>query len=274
MARVGGRQRAARDVGAEEDSDFFVRALARGLSVLGLFDSEHPDWGLNDICERTGMSKTTAYRMLRTLEATEFLAYEAETERYHLGKALIPAAYLAMSYVGFARVAHPHLEALATETGETVELTVSGPGGAIVVDQVASQNPFRLNLPIGRVQNSASTSSFRMHIAYLPPAEQRRLLLRGTLARTANTMTDPDDILQRLAAEKAEGLAYDLEEQDLGVCAVSAPVLERDGSLRAVLTLVAPAERFGPKDRKKTSEAVRAAAAKLSGLLAGALTGD
>jgi IclR family KDG regulon transcriptional repressor len=274
VARAGGRQRSPLEIGAEEDSDFYVRALARGLSILGLFDSEHPDWSLNEICTRTGMSKTTAYRMVRTLEATEFISYDARTERYHLGRALIPAAYLAMSYVGFVRVAHPLLENLAEETGETVELAVSAPGGAIVVDQVASRNPFRLNLPIGRVQNLASTSSFRIHTAYLPAAEQRRLLAKGTPARTPNTMTDPDLLLERMAAEKAEGLAYDLEEQDLGVCAVSAPVLERDGGLRAVLTVVAPAERFGVKDRKKKSEAVRATASKLTGLLGGAPPGD
>ena len=87
-------------------------------------------------------------------------------------------------------------------------------------------------------------------------------------------MTDPEQIMERMAAEKAEGLAFDLEEQDLGVCAVSTPVFERDGSLRAILTLVAPAERFGPEDRKKKSEAARETAARLTELLAGGSAGD
>lgn len=269
MARAGGRQRSSVEGRSNEDSDFYVRALARGLSVLAVFDIEHPTLSLKDICARTGMSKTTAYRMVRTLEATEFLAYDAKTELYHLGRALIPAAYLAMSYIGFARVAHPLLERLSEKTGETVELTVAGPGEAVVVDQVASRNPFRLTLPIGRVQSTASVSSFRVYLAHLPEAEQRRLLEKGTAARTPHTMTDPEQIMERMAAEKAEGLAFDLEEQDLGVCAVSTPVFERDGSLRAILTLVAPAERFGPKDRKKKSEAVRETAARLTELLAG-----
>ena len=76
MARTGGRQRSAVAPGAQEESDFYVRALARGLSVLALFDIEHPTLGLKDICARTGMSKTTAYRMVRTLEAAEFLGID------------------------------------------------------------------------------------------------------------------------------------------------------------------------------------------------------
>ena len=273
MARAGGRQRSVDRSRPDEENDSFVRALARGLSVLALFDIEHPDWGLNDICARTGMSKTTAYRMVRTLEAADFLVYDSQRERYHLGKAMIPGAYLTMSYIGFARVVHPFLERLSEDTGETIELTVSGPGGAVVVDQVASSNPFRLNLPIGRIQNLASTSAFRMHMAYLSGAEQRKMLGGSQVARTPNTVTDPGEIIERLAAERAEGLAYDLEEQDLGVCAVSAPVLEHDGTVRAVLTLVAPAERFGPKDRKRKSEAVRAAAARLTEYLSSGVVG-
>jgi IclR family acetate operon transcriptional repressor len=205
--------------------------------------------------------------MVRTLEASGFLAYDEQTERYHLGGAMIPAAYLAMSYVGFARVAHPFLERLSEATGETAELTVMSSGGAVVVDQVPSKHPFRINLPIGRVQNSTSMSGFRMHLAFMPAGEQRKHLKRGQPALTPNTVTDPEEIMERMAAERAEGLAYDLEERDLRVCAVSVPVLGLDGHPRAVLSVVAPSERFGPRERKKKAEVVKKVALDLSNQL-------
>ena len=271
MARAGGRQREGQ---LGEDSGSFVRALSRGLGVLALFDMEHPEWGLNDICSRTGMSKTTAYRMVRTLEAMEFVAYDSHTERYHLGKAMIPGAYVVMSYVGFVRAAHPFLERLSEVTGETVELTVGVPGGAVVADQVLSTHPFRLNLPTGRLQSNVAASSFRLHLAYASEGEQRRVLSRGLPALTPHTMTDPEQLLARMATERADGLSWDIEEQDLRVCAVSAPVLERDGSLRAALTVVAPAERFGPRERKKATEAVRNSALQLAEYLNGRAIND
>ena len=49
-------------------------------------------------------------------------------------------------------------------------------------------------------------------------------------------------MLERAAAE---GVAFDLEEQDIGVCAVSAPVFGPGGDVLAVLTVVAPSDRFG-----------------------------
>ena len=264
MARAGGRQRSSIKGPADEDSEFFVRALARGLSVLVLFDIEHPEWGLNEICRATGMSKTTAYRMVRTLEAKDYLVYDPSVERYHLGGATIPGAYLAMSYVGFVRVAHPLLERLAETTGETVELTVGSAEGAVVVDEVATAHPFRLNRPTGRVLTSIANSSFRLHTAFRPISEQIKILRSAQHNPAPGPSADPDAIIRRMAAEREDGLAWDVEEQDRGVCAVSAPVFERDGSLKAVVTMVAPAERYGPRVRKQKAEALRSAAAELT----------
>jgi DNA-binding IclR family transcriptional regulator len=271
MARTGGRQRLSGVARVEEESELYVRALARGLSIMALFDIQHPEWGLNEICEQTKISKTTAYRMLRTLEAKDVLAYDAVTEKYHLGRANIPLAYLALSYVGFVRAAHPFLEELASLTGETVELTVAGPSGAIVVDQVATTHPFRLNLPTGRIVTDLANSACRLHLAYEPASEQEKFLSRN---KRANASLDRQELATRLEGEKAEGLATDLEELDKGVSAASAPVFERDGSLKAVLTVVAPAERFGSRERKRNIDALRSTAAKMTKYLGGEPVGD
>ncbi|MFH0915678.1 MAG: IclR family transcriptional regulator [bacterium] len=270
MARTGGRPRSSIEGRSEEDSDLFVRALARGLTILALFDVEHPRWSLNEVCERTGISKTTAYRMLRTLECKDFVVFDAETERYHLGRATIPGAYLALSYVGFVRATHPFLEELAEATGETVELTVAGAGGAVVVDQVATTHPFKPNLPIGRILSSVANSSLRMHVAFRPEAERQRILRTAQHRLTPHTVTDPELIARQLATAVQEGVSYDLEEQDMGVCAVSAPVFGPDGDVKAVVTVVAPSERFGPRERKRKADAVKSTAAEMTRYLSGA----
>lgn len=264
MARAGGRRRSPVHDQSGEESDLFVQALARGLTILALFDIEHPQWSLSEICARTGISKTTAYRMLRTLEWKDYVVFDPETELYHLGRATIPGAYLALSYVGFVRAVHPFLEELAEATGETVELTVEGAGGAVVVDQVATSHPFKANLPIGRVLSSVANSSFRMHVAFRPEAERQKILRSAQLRFTPNTVTDPEQIENQLAAAVRDGVSYDIEEQDLGVCAVSAPVFGADGAVRAVVTVVAPSERFGPREKRKNTEAVKNIAAEMT----------
>jgi DNA-binding IclR family transcriptional regulator len=264
MARAGGRPRASLGGRSEEESDLYVQALARGLSVLALFDVEHPEWSLNDICERTGISKTTVYRMLRTLEWKGFVAFDADKERYHLGPAMIPGAYLTLSYVSFVRYTHPFLEDLAKATGETVELTVESAQGAVVVDQVATSHPFKPNLPTGRILGNMANSAVRMWVALRPPEERARLLREQQLKFTPHTTTDPAELAEMLARAAEEGVAYDLEEQDLGVCAVSAPVFGPGGDVLAVLTVVAPSDRFGPEARARNTEAVKRKASQMT----------
>ena len=264
MARSGGRPRSAVEDQSGEESDLFVQALARGLTILGLFDIDHPRWSLSEICARTGISKTTAYRMLRTLEWKDYVVFDPDAELYHLGRATIPGAYLALSYVGFVRALHPFLEELAEATGETVELTVEGAGGAVVVDQVATTHPFKPNLPIGRVLSSVANSSFRMHVAFRSEAEREKILRSAQLRLTPHTVTDREQIANRLAAAVRDGVSYDVEEQDLGACAVSAPVFGADGTVRAVVTIVAPSERFGPREKRKNTEAVKNIAAEMT----------
>jgi DNA-binding IclR family transcriptional regulator len=272
MARTGGRLRSSVEGHPEEENDLFVRALARGLTILALFDVEHPEWSLHEICARTGLSKTTAYRMLRTLEWKDFVVFDPVTELYHLGRATIPGAYLALSYVGFVRAAHPFLEELAEATGETVELTVAGAGGAVVVDQVATTHPFKPNLPIGRILSSVANSSLRMHVAFRPEAEREKILRSAQLRLTPHTVTDPEEIAGQLATAVLDGVSYDIEEQDLGVCAVSAPVFGADGDVKAVVTVVAPSERFGPREKKRNTDAIKNTAAEMTRYLTQAAT--
>lgn len=274
MARAGGRPRSPLPGGSQEEGGLYVQAVARGLTILALFDVEHPEWSLQDISARTGISRTTAYRMLRTLEWKEYVVFDSDTERYHLGRAMIPGAYLALSYVGFARSTHPYLEELAKETGETVELTVESAQGAVVVDQVATSHPFKPNLPIGRTLRNMANSAVRMWAATRPQEERARLVREPQLKLTPRTTTEPGEVAAMLERAAAEGVAYDLEEQDLGVCAVSAPVVGPDGDVRAVLTVVAPSDRFGPEARSRNTRAVKKTAAEMTTIFGGKVASE
>ncbi len=177
---------------------------------------------------------------------------------------MIPGAYLSLSYVSFVRSTHPFIEELAKATGETVELTVESAQGAVVVDQVATSHPFKPNLPTGRILRNVANSAVRMWVALRSEEERARLLREPQLKFTPHTTTDPQVLADMLERAAAEGVAYDLEEQDLGVCAVSAPVFGPGGDVLAVLTVVAPSDRFGAEGRSRNAEAVKKKAAEMT----------
>ena len=228
MARIGGRQRSA--AGEQAGSSLYVQSLAHGLAILSLFDVEHPVWSLGDITKQSGLSKTTAYRMLRTLERAGFVPFDPGSECYNIGPATIPLAYLTVSHVD-------------------------------------TSHPFKPNLPLGRVLRNLANSCMKIFAAHQSEEERERLLLGPHAALTPHTITDPALLREELRRVAEEGIAFDREEQDLGICAVSAPVFGLYGEVKAVVTVIAPAERFSPEKSVRNVEAVRAAAAELTAYL-------
>jgi len=257
----------AGSVERNNDDVFQVRALSRGLRVLALFTVDHPEWSLSDLSRRTGLHKATAYRMTRTMEAEGFLVFDTTTGKYHLGPATIPLSFLASAQSELVRLARPYLEELAELTGETTNLAVEVEGSVVVIGQVLTSHPFKPSLPLGRVLTDLANTHGQLFAAFRPEGERARLLAAPQAKLTPNTVTDSVEIAAKLVRVADEGVAFDLEEHGLGICAVAAPVRDQSGDVKATLSVVAPKERFGAQEKKKHAQAVKRVAASFSAYL-------
>ena len=74
-------------------------------------------------------------------------------------------------------------------------------------------------------------------------------------------------LARELELAASEGVAFDIEERNIGTCAVAAPVRDQLGKVVAALSVIAPTGRFGPAEKKSHAEAVKASAVALSGFL-------
>ena len=75
----------------------------RGCSCSGLFDVDNPEWSLKELRERAGLPKATTRRLMKTLEAANWVAYDQDSGKYHLGSSALRALYLAMSHSELVR---------------------------------------------------------------------------------------------------------------------------------------------------------------------------
>ncbi len=250
-----------------------LRTLERGLQILSLFDVEHQEWTFGEVCRASGLSKATAFRFLKKMEAMRYLGYDEQTRTYHLGSSLLAAAYLASAHSQIARIARPLLEELAAATGEAVNIALGTDEGPLIVDAVYAPTAFRPHLHVGVVLRGLTAAHTRVFAAYASEEERLKLLLGEQEKRTEHTITDPQTLAGILAKVKEEGICYSQEEWFIGSCAAAVPVFDCTGTVRQSVAIIAPKERFRPEDQLRYGEALHRTAAELSLELGGASRG-
>lgn len=254
-------------VGRDADDGVLVGVLSKALRLLSLFRSDYPEWTLTELRRELGLSKTTTYRIARTMEFEGFLVFDETRATYHLGPAMIPGMYLVNSYSEIVRLAKPYLEDLVEKTQETACVAVEKDGAVVVADQALTPRTFKPAMPTGRVLDDIANANSKLFAAFSPQDVRARILAAPREPLTPNTIVDPAELAEELDRIAREGVAYDIEEQRPGVCGVSAPVRDQSGEMRAAITIVAPAERFDPDLMVKYAGLVREAADSLSNYL-------
>jgi len=244
-----------------------TRTLEKGLFLLGLFDADHPEWNLRDLRERAGLPKATTRRLMKTLEAGRWVAYDPDAGTYHLGSAMLRAVYLATSHEELVRVAHPYIVDLTAETTESCSLSVWTDEGALIVDTVLTPRLFRPRTYVGMLLDGLASADAKALIAFGPEDAWDSLLARPIEARTDKTVTDPERIREMWCSYRQQGVAYDWGEWNIEAPAVAAPVYDREGRVLASIGVVMPVERSDEESMRAHTEAVKRAAAALSAAL-------
>ncbi|MEI6291923.1 MAG: helix-turn-helix domain-containing protein, partial [Chloroflexota bacterium] len=105
-------------------SRYNIEALSRGLEILSLFSARCPTLSLMQIVEKLHINKSTAFRVLSTLESMQYLEHDPSTRLYRPGLKVLQLGFTAINGIELRQLARPHLERLSQLVGETVSLAV------------------------------------------------------------------------------------------------------------------------------------------------------
>jgi DNA-binding IclR family transcriptional regulator len=224
-----------------------AQSVERALAVLRCFERAPGSLGVSEIAVATGLSVSTAHRLVRALCAGGLLTQDLRTDRYQLGPLLVVLGRRAEDQLGYAR-ALPALESLAEATGESVNLGIRSGVEVLVVLAVASSQPLRFDQLAGSRVPIHTSAMGKCLLAFAGPGADPL----GDLPRlgrfTDRTITRRDDLLAALEQTRARGWALNDEERNRGVRAVAAPVFDANGAAVAAVAVQGPALRL-PDDR-------------------------
>jgi DNA-binding IclR family transcriptional regulator len=220
-----------------------IQSVDRAVALLrAVATATDGDATLQALAERTGLNRSTAWRILATLEH-HGLVERRDGGGYAVGvsAARIGAAFAAD---GLVRRAHPVIAHLATLSGETATIAVTRGTGLYYVDQVAATRAESDNW-LGRSVPLHCTSTGKAYLAWLPDDEVEELLPARLPRFTATTTTERSRLLAELHDTRARGYSTCAGELETDSNGVGAPVLD-GGRPIAVVSIWGPPDRIPP----------------------------
>ena len=244
-----------------------IQALRRGLEILDALAAGDAPMRCKTLADRLDVDVSTAHRLLETLGHLGYVTKDPRSKMYSLG---VKPVGLARAYLGGLDVralARPHLERLANETGECLNLAIRQGNRAVLVDRVSGTHRLTANTEIGQSEPLYCTAVGKALLVGHEEADVRRLLPKRLSQYTANSRTTVAEVLTDLAECRHRGWALDNEEYQNGIRCVASWVLDFEGNAAGAIGLSAPKARMSLNRATELGRILKDGAAEISARL-------
>lgn len=243
-----------------------VQSVDRAAEILEIL-ARRGDAGVTEIGVDLGVHKSTASRLLATLEARGLVEQARARGTYRLGAGLIRLAGASAAQLDIAQAAREVCAVLAADLGETVNVAVLDEGSAMNVSQARGSAAVAVQNWVGRRTPLHATSSGKVLLAFAPDDVRRRLVAQPLERCTPATITDRRVLQAELATVRERGWGATQGELEVGLNGVAAPVWTAGGELAGAISVSGPAYRLDADRFAEVAERVLAAARDAGTLL-------
>lgn len=223
-------------------------AVDKALSLLRCFTTHNAmGIGLSELARRADLSKTTAHRLLGTLVTNG--ALERSGDVYRLG----PLFFELMTERGrrhselVSEQLTPYLAALFERTRHTVHLAYLDSNEVVYANKLFSARRVEAPSRIGGRAPAHCTGVGKAMLAFDEGANET-VLASGLQRWTPFTITDPKEFRRELAQIRESGVAFDRQENTLGLVCAAAPIFGTRRVPQAALSVSGPSESFNPHE--------------------------
>lgn len=215
------------------------RTTQRTVDILKLV-SKNPDGiTLDDICEKLGLPKTSAYDIVTTLAEMGMVNVDrGQRQRYTIG---LTAYRIGINYTNnldFISVIEPELKAFAREVGKTVFFGVRSDHEVVYICKAEPENPIITTATVGTKNPIYCTSLGKAILAYSDEDAREQVLNRIKFRqKTGRTIMNRESLLKELEKVKEKGYALDAREVEEHMECVGAPVFGSDGNVLGAISV-------------------------------------
>lgn len=236
-----------------------TQAVERAARLLTeVVDAAEPR-SFSELSASTGLAKSTTSRLLFALERSGLVRRDSNGG-YEPGELFLRYAGRGGRELGLVELSREHLEQLGAATGETINLGVARRGHVEQLAQVDGRYIIGATSWVGRPVPLHATALGKVLLAF-----HGATLLAGRLVRcTGKTITTRAELAADLAEVRRRGYAVAIDELEMGLVAVAAPVFRGDGSIVAALSVSGPGNRLHGRRLAEVAVVCRNQAASFS----------
>ncbi len=219
-------------------NNYTVPALNRAIDVLEILATSDGEVSLHELSSKTGIPKSTLFRILFTLEKRKFIEQDYERKKFGLGMKLWELGNIKIEKSELSATAVKYMKRLSDKVNENVFLGVLDQSEVIYLQKVESTARVKTVTKLGRRAPAYCTATGQAIIAFLPKDEIDRLFPHQDLPRySKNTITTKEKLLKKLDTIKADGYAIADGEFNPELLCISVPVRDFSKEVVAALTI-------------------------------------
>ena len=219
-----------------------IQVIDRAVRIIRAVAQNAPI-SMTDISERVGLPIPTVARIASSLVENGILQ-RLESRKYQLGARLLPLASSLDPLNRLLQIVHPHIERLTEVTREDSGLAVLQGSEAIVVDWCYGPQRSRIIEPFAR--EVPLHCAFGVVLVAFQSADWRQRYLRTANLRriTSGTISDGNQLVERINLTRRTGVYLSLAENVEGAGSLAVPVFDKVSHLVGALFVTAPLDRF------------------------------
>lgn len=222
-----------------------VQSVGRALQMLEHIAGNDNEMSLSAISRGCGLCKSTTYSLISTLEHLGYVHQDQNTGKYSLGLKLFELGQVVHSSMDLRSIAMPHLLELSRRYEETVHLAILSRGEVVYIDKVDSSRSIRIASQVGGRNPAYCTGVGKVLLSGLTEDEITKVVGATDFRRlTEKTIVDAQALRECIEKARLDGYSTDIEEIEVGLSCIAAPIKKHDGVIIAAISISGPTSRI------------------------------
>jgi IclR family acetate operon transcriptional repressor len=245
-----------------------MQATERVVVIISYLASDQRAHGLTEICDHLKISKTTAHRILSTLQRVKWVSRDPGSRKYKIGPALTEVGLAVLYNLDVRRISLPYLNSLNQTTNETAVLSLRVGFERVFAEQVEGNHEVRMVIELGKKGPLWIGAHGKCILAFMEREETEQVLENFEKSPSkilaSGQMLETENLRKELAEIRKNGFSVSLGERVIGAAAVAAPIFSKEGKVLGAVAIIGPQHRFTVDILKQYGSLVRQAGNNIS----------